>query len=471
MARQRKHPVTNHLLAIRLEQTGWSMSTAARKINQTAEENGRCLRYRAPSVSHWLTGVQPHPKAVPIIVETFARALERPDLTAEDLGWQGVVSTVEVDPWGEDLMSCLSRLGRSDLLDPDGSRFDGVYRTGYLSPRQFPQCRTRPEAGQLTRESGSLDVARLREGTKFLLDTFRSYGGGYTRTLGSCFLVNNALPLLRAASGPARNELFSSASELACLLGSICDDAGIRAGSQRYRILSLRLAAEASDPVSLAIAYTRLAEQANAIGHSRSAFALLDAAEDNNQPLRYPISLVRAVTHASLGQAREARAALAAAERELALVSLPPQPHWFIALEPSMFEYVTGLVLVTLGDLEGAVSHLSASLRAHQPDDRLGRALAGVCLARVHVSAGRPVAAAECLRFVADDVSAVASARLTAEIAALRDRWPHADRILPPAATARPTHQRNLVAAAGTRPIGIHEHESVIPSSAAAVGL
>ena len=470
MARQRKHPVTNHLLAVRLEEAGWSMSTAARRINQTAEENGRCLRYRAPSVSHWLTGVQPNPKAVPIIVEAFARALDRPDLTAEDLGWPGVVTALEVDPWAEDLMSCLSRLGRSDLLDPDGSRFDGVYRTAYLSPRRLPQCRTRPEPKHLTRHTDSPDVARLREGTTFLLGTYETYGGGYARALGSCFLVNNTLPVLRGGVGADRDELLSAASELACLLGTMCNDAGIRAGGQRYHILALRLAAEAADPVSLAIVYSRLAAQAALAGQMRTAFALLDAAESNNQPLRYPMNTVRAFVHAFLGQAKEARAALAAAERELSLMGSPSRSHWFVALEPSRFAYVTGLVLMALGDLEGAATHLSESLRTHRPGQRLRRALTGVRLARVHVSAGRPVAAAECLRLVADDMNMVVSAQLTAEIGALRDRWPQADRLVPAAATtARPAHQRNLIVASGTRPIGIREHES-IPVGAVANG-
>lgn len=454
MARKRKHPITNSALAVLLEQTGWSMSTAAEKINQMAGDNGRQLRYRAPSVNHWLTGVQPSPEALPIIVETFARALDRPDLTAEDLGWPDIVVPPQVNPWTGDLFSWLSGISRSDMLDPGGSYGAATYSTAYLSPRWLPQCRRSAEHRHLPQQGVHRDVAHLREGTQILLGTYAAFGGGYARTLGSCFLLNNTLPLLRGSAGTTRREAFGAASEVTCVLGLMCEDAGARARAQQYYILALRLAAQAADPAALGVVCILLARQATSAGQLRAAWNLLNAAENMPQPLHIWICLGRALVHASQERAVEARAALAQAERlsERAESASPPF-HWFTVLPPSAFEHVTGIVLMALGDLRGATSHLSASLTAIQPGEHLNRSLTGVRLARLQVAAGRADSAAETVQLAARDMGAVISARLAAEVNALGDAWP-ADRVPPSAVTTpRPAHQRALINLSGAAPV------------------
>ena len=458
MARQRKHPITNSALAVLLEQTGWSMSTAAEKINQMAGDNGRRLRYRAPSVNHWLTGVQPSPEALPIIVETFARALDRPDLTAEDLGWPDIVVAPQVNPWTGEVFSWLSSISRSDMLDPGGSYSAATYSTGYLASHWLVRCRRSAERRHLTRCSASGDVARLREGTKVLLGTYEAFGGGYARTLGSCFLVNNTLPLLRGSACATRQEALGAASEVMCLLGLMCEDAGARARAQQYYILAVRLAAEAADPVALCVGYVLLAEQAAFSGRLRAAWNLLNAAEDMPQPLRSRICLGRAIVHARLERAAEARAALAQAERALGQAETDsPPPHWFTALSPSAVEHATGLVLMALGDLPGATSRLTASLTDRHPGNHLSRSLTGVRLARLQVAAGRADRAAETVQLVAGDMGAVISARVAVEVKALCDAWPAG--WVPPSAitTPQPAHQRALISPSGTDPVWLRQ--------------
>lgn len=171
MACQREHPVTNNVRAVLLEQTGWSMSTAARRITRTAQENGRCLRYSAPSVNHWLTGVRPSPQAVPITVETFARALDRPDLTAEEPRPARRRGRLPGQLVGgrPDRLPVEHRGG--DMLDPVRSRSAGLYSTAYLSPEWLAHCRRPLEPGRLTRRgtsvmSRSCEPVRSRRGRR-----------------------------------------------------------------------------------------------------------------------------------------------------------------------------------------------------------------------------------------------------------------------------------------------------------------
>lgn len=204
-----------------LEQTGWSMSTAARRITRTAQENGRCLRYSAPSVNHWLTGVRPSPQAVPITVETFARALDRPDLTAEEPRPARRRGRLPGQPVG----------GRPDRL-PVEHRARRHARPGPVPVRRAVQqrlpvprvaCALPPAVGTGAPDSPRHlgDVALLRAGTKSPRETYGAFGGGYARTVGSCFLVDDTLPLLYGGSGATRRGLLSAAAEVTCRLGAM----------------------------------------------------------------------------------------------------------------------------------------------------------------------------------------------------------------------------------------------------------
>ncbi len=450
MPRQRKHPVTNQALAVLLKETGWSMGTAAKMINETAERSGRRLQYRAPSVNHWLIGVQPNLEAIPVIVETFADALNRPGLSAEDLGWPDVAVGVQSHPWLEHPFICLSNIAWHDLLHPQGSHSAEVYSATYLSPKWLPQCLRSPDSGPPPRCDLSGDAARISEGTEVLRGALSAFGGGYSHTLGSCFLVNNTLPVLGNATGATRQDILGATLELTCLLGSMCEDAGAQARAQQYYILALRFAAEAADPTALFIACTQLAAQASWAGHARAARDLLNAAESMYRPPRYNICLGRAIAHAYLGEATEARADLAEAEQELSRVGFPSPCHWVSVLSPSTLEGATGLVLMALGDLRGAICLLTTTLTTHQPEDRLGRALTGVRLARLQVAARDTDDAARTVQLVAGDLPAVTSARLMAEVAALREAWPTAGPVPPSAiTTSHAKHERALINPAG----------------------
>ncbi len=457
MARPRKHPVTNNALAVLLRETGWSMCTAAKMINETAERNGRRLRYRAPSVNHWLTGMRPSPEAIPVIVETFADALNRPDLTAEDMGWPSIVVESQVNPWVGDLFGWLSAISRRDLLDPRGSHSAGVYSTAYLSPQRLPRCRRSPEPAQLTRYDLREDVARLREGTEVLMGAHSAFGGGYAHTLGSSFLANQILPVLRASTDASRPDVLRTAFGITCLLGAMCEDTGSRARAQQYYILGLRLAAEAADPVALGFVCTQLAAQAAIAGRARAAWDLLSAADAMYEPPRYHICSGRAIAQAYLGKAEEAYADLAEAQRALECGDLTSLPRWLVALPHTTLEQATELVLMALGDLRGATSHLTAALAVRRPDDRLGRALTGIQLARVQVAAGDVDDAARTVELVAGDM-AVTSARLAAEVTALREAWPTVVPVPPSTLTTPwPAHKRALISPAGAEAARIGE--------------
>ena len=59
---------------------------------------------------------------------------------------------------------------------------------------------------------GASDVARVRDMARFFGDVDDLYGGGHARSAVAAYLVDDVVPLLRAASGPTRPDLFSAAA-------------------------------------------------------------------------------------------------------------------------------------------------------------------------------------------------------------------------------------------------------------------
>jgi hypothetical protein len=439
MARARKRPVSNHSLADLLRRTGWTMSEAAKRINARAGDYGLRLTYRASSVSHWLTGVQPRPEAIPIIVETFAFALDLPELTADEFGWPTMERKSVGDPWLGDVPTWLATLARSDVLDPYGSAASDVYSAARLSIPPPSSCGSPlTGSGSIGHCSSSSDVRRTHRSAQELLRHFDLFGGCHTWLESSSLLANEVVPLLRSATAPSRPGLLRAVSGFVCVVGMAADDAGAPGRAQKYYILALRLAEEAGDFVTYALLGFLLATQAIQAGLADKATELLDTVSDradvrDNPSLRVGSACFYALAHARAGNPREALASLAAAERGVQKAESAPELDWLT----TDLSYLRGRTLMVLGDLAGAVSYLTDSLATHDPAKHRSRALVGLHLARVQVRMGSIEKAAATVRMVADDVHAVSSAAVQTELAVLQNTWRFADYPLPTAVSRK----------------------------------
>ena len=87
MARQRLRPLQNTALHEAITAARWTFADTAKAVNTVGAEHNIPMTYGPTAVAHWLAGVTPRPETIPIAVEAFARALDRPGLQAADLGW------------------------------------------------------------------------------------------------------------------------------------------------------------------------------------------------------------------------------------------------------------------------------------------------------------------------------------------------------------------------------------------------
>jgi tetratricopeptide (TPR) repeat protein len=432
MTRQRKYPVSNCSLAALLKRTGWTMSEAAKRINRTAAENGFRLTYGASAISHWLTGITPRPEAVPVIVETFASALHLPELTAAELGWPMPEHEVADSPWQGDMLTRLTALARSDLLDRQGSLGLVLYSVSHLSappPRMASQPVDR--ATFADHRFKDPDVLRVRKSARELLRLFELFGGAYIRPASGSFLLNDAVPLLRAATDRKRPELLRAVSEIVHVLGMIAADAGSLGRSQQYYILALRLAYEAGDLTARSLLCFQLAEQAIQANHLLEAESLADAGMHDGPAEKHPAlqaasASLRALAYARAGNRREALAALAIARQKSEKAGSAAALNWVTGSFSKDFSHVSGRVLMAIGDLGEAASHLSNALSERSDDECLSRSLIGVRLARVLTHMGRTKDAVARLRMVGDDLHAVLSVQVQTELSALHSSWRNA---------------------------------------------
>ncbi|ONH32959.1 hypothetical protein BL253_03710 [Pseudofrankia asymbiotica] len=276
---------------------------------------------------------------------------------------------------------------------------------------------------------GAGDVARVRAMAQFFGDVDDLYGGGHARSAVAAYLVDDIVPLLRAASGPARPDLFSAAAEVAYLAGWMAADDLQPGLAQRYYIQSVRLADEAGNPLMRATALRSLASQAVDLGHPTHGLALADAAAAaarERTPIRTRAWMTGMQAEALAATGHDPRRALrllAATDSDLERADSPPASQWTGNYRREGFEHQVGLTLLSLGDLPGAEEHLCASVAARRPPERRTRALVGSRLAMVQLRQQRPESAAATLLALADDLAVVRSARLRRTLGQIRDGW------------------------------------------------
>lgn len=308
-------------------------------------------------------------------------------------------------------------------------------------PREhFPSL---PRGGRPPRRTTPDEVASVREHVRFFAQQADRHGGGHIRTpLAAC--LSGLVHRLRAGGeGPYHPRLIAGAARLSYLLARVYADEQRHGLAQQAFDTAAQLAAEGGDPEGVALAHRALSSQAHQLGHRHQSLAFAQSAceaapSDAAPSARSFLYAGLAVAQAAEGERRSALASLRRAEHELArapadLTTGPESPDGgepVGAYQDAALHYQAGQVRAALGDRDGAIRELRASLRARPAGERRARALSRAELAELLLSRGRlEEACAAWLAFL-DDSALVRSGRARRA----RDRMP---RLLAPYAAER----------------------------------
>lgn len=429
MPRPRTTPIRNLALAVSIAETGQTYASIAEMINRVGREAGLAMHCTASSIAKWINGANPAPATAAAVLEAFARLLDRPDLTAQDLGWPHPPpkATRSSDPWQDDPVAWLTRLGRDDMLNRRTALTAGLYS---LAATTLPPAshkianRTGPASS-----AGASDVDRIRHMSSTFEEMDDMYGGGHGRRIVAAYITQEVAPLLRGTTGKARPALFTAAAEMTYLLGWMAAD-DLKAGlAQRYYIQAARLAHEAGNPLMRSTVLRSLAVQAIELGHTPQGLALAEAAADGIRrgcPPRQRawITGMHAEALAATGYDHtRARHLLSRAETDLERADSAPTQELTGNYRRESYEHQVGLTLDHMGDYKAAEEHYAASVASRRPNERRTRALIGAELARTQLRQHKPDEAAHTLLGLSTDLIAVSSARLNHILSNTRESW------------------------------------------------
>ncbi|MFJ2609785.1 hypothetical protein ACIO13_33105 [Streptomyces sp. NPDC087425] len=385
--------IPNGRLALLLEAAGWGPSQCARTVRRRAAERGLPLTCHPTTVRRWLEGTQPRPAVAALLLECLSDQLGRP-VTAQEAGLTRAPATV-VDPsWEADPVHKLSQLTRIEI-DPDWRILRGVGAIN-LAPLMLPHTPpapppTPPAVPSPHRRPGPADADEMRAMAAIFAATADQYGGQRVRAALAAYLAHGVLPLLRAGgSDRVRRDLLSATAQLSLLLGNTCADSDHQAAAQHYHQIAVRLAAEADDHGTLAIALRTMSTHAHDLGNHSPA--VLNLAEQAVLHARSAGPVTHAYAKAQLAvlQAHhDRRAALrtyALAERLHHRADAASGP--FTAYPPGALVYQHAHMLATLGDRNGALTALTTSLRLRTPPERRAATLSRARLAETLLRLG-----------------------------------------------------------------------------------
>ncbi|MFI5708966.1 hypothetical protein [Kribbella sp. NPDC051620] len=198
------------------------------------------------------------------------------------------------------------------------------------------------------------------------IDTIeRTVGGAECRATARRYLHAVALPMLhREVESHARTDLFSAVAELCEVVGWMYYDAGRHGVGQSYFTQALRLTREVGDDALSAYLMTSIAHQALHLGESAEALRVAkigrNVAEYANSPhVLVEADLLVARSHAALGQAGDATAALQRAEHSYERSEAGGARAWEPQWDEIMFASHAGTCWNDLGNTKEARRHLS----------------------------------------------------------------------------------------------------------------
>ncbi|OEV09118.1 hypothetical protein [Streptomyces nanshensis] len=297
-------------------------------------------------------------------------------------------------------------------------------------PRDFPSL---SRGGRPARRTTPDEVASVREHARFFAQQADRHGGGHIRTPLAACLAGLVRRLREGGEGPYHPQLVAGAARLSYLLGRVYADEQRHGLAQRAFVTAAQLAAEGEDPEGVALVQRALSSQAYQLGHRRQSLALAQAAcetapTDAAPSTRSFLFAGLAVARAAEGERDPALAALRRAEYELArapadLTTGPETPDGgepVGSYQDAALHYQASQVRAALGDQDGAVRELRASLRSRPAGERRSRALSQAELAELLLSRGRLAEACSAWQTFLGDSALVRSGR----VRRARDRMP-----------------------------------------------
>ncbi|MGW8953948.1 tetratricopeptide repeat protein [Streptomyces sp. NPDC055709] len=427
-----RRPYNRDLQSLLVE-AEWTQAALARSVNLLGKEVGLDLRYDRTSVAHWLVGVRPRQQATALLAEAFTRRLRRP-ITPSMLGL--AADPDDSENRTRDEGSAIESLSELSTTELNAGRAKVMAQEPYHLPQFTPLGVPRLADGGARQDKsgaeqrvGMAHVLALRASVDAFAVVVDSIGGNHGRSSLAALLADAASTWLRAPSpGAVHAELLTSAARLTLLLARMHVDAQAQGLAQRYLRTSLRLAREADDRSTSAIALRVMSAQAHGLGHYREA---LDLARSAARTASAAPAHVRAFTLAQLAVAQaadkdraHALASLRAAERLAGAADSAPGP--FGSYAPGALAYQQAETLGQLGDHRAAIAALRTSLSQRATSEVRSRALTQAQLAERHLRLGHLDAACDAWQLFLDDYPQLGSGKADHSVRTLRQQLaPH----------------------------------------------
>ena len=409
----------NTRLALLMEEADWRAAQLARALRAIATEQNLTLAVHPSSVRRWLEGTQPRPPLPALLLECLSRRLGR-HITAHDAGLTRAPAAVVEPSWDADPLRKLVHLTQAEL-DPNrrlllGSGvFDATALAVATPAKHTLQFTGRESSLRDGHRTGQGDVEQLRSMAAVFAAAASRHGGQHVRAALAAYLSHEAIPLLyRPARDTAQRDLVSATAQLTLLLGSMCADCCHHATAQHYHQIAARLAADAGDTSTLAIALRTRSAHAHDLGqHGAVVLRLAEQADQHAAHARHAVRASTQIHLAVLYAHHDSRTAMAAVTRAVNLHSESnAAPGPFSRYPAAALHYQRAQALATLGDYHGAVTALVTSLRLRDDAERLPAALTHGRLAELRLRLGHLEAALTDWHALLDIYPTVHSARV-----------------------------------------------------------
>ncbi|MFD9537766.1 transcriptional regulator [Streptomyces sp. NPDC060010] len=407
---------TNEALAHWVRTSGAGYSRIATEVGLVAARHGRQdIQTDSSRVSRWINrGERPRHPVPSFLAEAMSRLCHGRTLTPADLGLTDIGPHRMGDAWSaRAVVAAILDTTRSDAVTDDHSPSRARLMSGAalvnavqpwlhlhdLAPLPAPE---RPGA-----RLGLSDVARIEAATDAFRDLDNEHGGGLSR-LAVVGQLQHVTHLARTGTYTEETgrALFVAVAELASVAGWMTHDAGAHADAQHYLLLGLQAAKQAGrDGAGIGGHLMNcLARQANHLGRTEDALELVQAAQYATRRLRPGrlralLCSLEARSHAVLGHLDEMTRATGAAEQALADDDPATTPGWAAWFDHAEFRVTAGVC-----EYEAAkhapdrIGHAITLIEQGTADRTTGRvrsrAFDQIALARAHVRAGQPEAAA-----------------------------------------------------------------------------
>jgi tetratricopeptide (TPR) repeat protein len=292
----------NTLLAVLMEEAGFSHKGFAARVRAEAARVGHKASPDHVAVSRWLAGGVPHAATIRCITAVLSAKLGR-ELTNVEVGFVAVEPLPDADSESQvaaespaladeathypaqvdQTAEVMDRLIDGDLADRPflmSAGWSSVSAPGVITNYLFGQPQQFEIATGPIVSAGTEVAERIRSTIRYFLDLDFQYGGGHVRKMLLFYWKTEIINELRQRYPESvKREVFAAAADAAEVLGWSAYDAGRHGLAQRYFYQGLRLAREANDHLMGGQILANLSHQANYLGNFNEAIQFARAAQ------------------------------------------------------------------------------------------------------------------------------------------------------------------------------------------------